>query len=92
MRQRASKWYRSEKRLLRPFGQRLWGGITPMRGNRHQCKCAQAAIWMKGGRDVWEKWPDLFEPVRVRKKVYRERRPSPFWSRKGVSEEAPPEA
>lgn len=76
---RKAKWYRSEKRLLRPFLHRIWYGMKRMRGRRHMCRAAERRIMM-GGPDRWEGWQRMFEPVRVRRKVWRARRAVPYWT------------
>lgn len=83
---RPVKWYRSEKREMRPFLHRIWYGSTPMRGNRHQCQCARRHSLDKPAPDRWKAWRGLFEPVRrIRRKVRyagRNGRPVPFWTKK----------
>lgn len=79
MTDRESRWYRSEKRLVRPFIHRIWYGCTRMRGGRHMCRGAQRRIMMAGPKR-YEGWQRMFEPVRVRSKVWRSRRAVPYWS------------
>lgn len=81
MSERIAKWYRSEKRLLRPFSLRIWYGFTVMRGALHQCRCARMRVMMTGRND-YQSWRTLFEPKRMAKRVWSPRRAVPFWSRK----------
>lgn len=81
---RTPKWYRSIKRVTRPFRHRLWYGAARMRGGRHLCKSAERRLWKAlGDQPRYERWQPFFEPVRGMGRVGRTNvRPVPFWSNK----------
>lgn len=79
---RERKWYRSEKRVLRPFLHRIWYGSSLMRGSRHLCRCmAMRLIDLSFSQKSYKGWQSLFDPVRRFRKVHRPRRAHPFWTK-----------